>query len=89
MIGLDGITTVLADLFFSGDTGIAAMAIYVVVMMIVFALFAKENLMIAFVLMLPITVIFNAMSTLPDSITILLVVVAIIGLVSTVKDKVV
>lgn len=89
MIGLDGIIMVIADVFFAGDTGLASMAVYIVVMMAVFALFAKENLMVAFVLMLPITVMFNALATLPDALTLLLVIVSIVGLVATVKDKVI
>lgn len=89
MIGLDGIITVLADVFFNGDTTISSMAVYVGVMMVVFALFGKDTLMIPFALMLPITVIFNAMAVLPDALTILMVVIAIVGLVATMKDKVI
>lgn len=89
MIGLDAFTSVLADLFFSGDLGLASMCIFIGVMMIIFTLFGKDNLMVAFAIMLPVTVMFNAMSSLPDSLTILMVVVAVVGLAVTVKDKVI
>lgn len=89
MIGLDAFTSVLADLFFAGDLGLASMCIFIGVMMIIFTLFGKDNLMVAFAIMLPVTVMFNAMSSLPDSLTILMVVVAVVGLAVTVKDKVI
>lgn len=87
MIGLDGFVVILADTFFNGDTGISSMVLFVGVMMFVFALFGRTSLMIPFVLMLPITVIFNALATLPDSLTILLIIVSIVGLISVVKSK--
>lgn len=89
MIDLNAITIIIGDTFFGGDAGLASMMMFIGVMMIVFALFARDNLMVAFILMLPITVMFNAMTSLPDSLTILIVVVAIIGLAVTVKDKVI
>ena len=89
MIDLNAINIIIGDTFFGGDAGLASMMMFIGVMMIVFALFARDNLMVAFILMLPITVMFNAMTSLPDSLTILIVVVAIIGLAVTVKDKVI
>lgn len=89
MIGLDGLISILADTFFAGDIGLASMMVYLGTLMVIFALFAKENLMIAFILMLPITVMFNAMATLPDALTIMMIIIAIVGLMVAIKDKVI
>ena len=69
--------------------GIAGMVIFAVVMMIVFAIFGKDNLLLSFVMMLPVTLIFSALKILPDSMAILLIIVAVAGLASTYKDKIV
>ena len=89
MINLNEFITLFGDTFFGGDSGIASMVVFIGVMMVIFGLFGKENLMVAFMIMLPVTVVFNALATLPDSLTILMVVVAIVGLAVTVKDKVI
>lgn len=89
MIGLDGLISILADTFFAGDIGLASMMVYLGTLMVIFALFAKENLMIAFILMLPITVMFNTMATLPDALTIMMIIIALVGLMIAIKDKVV
>ena len=65
------------------------MVIFAVVMMIVFAIFGKDNLLLSFVMMLPVTLIFSALKILPDSMAILLIIVAVAGLASTYKDKIV
>lgn len=89
MINLTQLQGLIADAFFGGDTGIAGMVIFAVVMMIVFAIFGKDNIMLSFVMMLPVTLIFSALKILPDSMAILLIIVAVAGLASTYKDKIV
>lgn len=89
MINLTDMQGIIADSFFNGDTGIAGMVIFAVVMMIVFAIFGKDNLLLSFVMMLPVTLIFSALKILPDSMAILLIIVAVAGLASTYKDKIV
>ena len=89
MINLTDMQGIIADSFFNGDTGIAGMVIFAVVMMIVFAIFGKDNIMLSFVMMLPVTLIFSALKILPDSMAILLIIVAVAGLASTYKDKIV
>lgn len=89
MINLSDMQGIIAEAFFNGDTGIAGMVIFAVVMMIIFAIFGTEHIMLSFVMMLPITLIFSAMRILPDSMAILLIIVAVAGLASTYKDKIV
>ena len=89
MINLTDMQGIIADAFFNGDTGIAGMVIFAVVMMIVFAIFGKDNIMLSFVMMLPVTLIFSALKILPDSMAILLIIVAVAGLASAYKDKIV
>lgn len=89
MINLTDMQGIIADAFFNGDTGIAGMVIFAVVMMIIFAIFGTDHIMLSFVMMLPITLIFSALKILPDSMAILLIIVAVAGLASTYKDKII
>jgi len=89
MINLTQLQGIIADAFFGGDVGIAGMVIFAVVMMVIFAIFGTEHIMLSFVMMLPITLIFSALKILPDSMAILLIIVAVAGLASTYKDKIV
>lgn len=89
MINLSDMQGIIADAFFGGDVGIAGMVIFAVTMMIIFAIFGTEHIMLSFVMMLPITLIFSALKILPDSMAILLIIVAVAGLASTYKDKIV
>ena len=89
MISLGDLQGLIADSFFAGDTGIAGMVIFAVVMAIVFAIFGTERMTGSFIVMLPLTLIFSAMKILPDSMAILLVIVAIVGLAGSYKDKII
>ncbi len=72
-----------------GDIGIAGMVMFCCVMMAVFAIFGMDNLMGAFILMIPLTLIFTTLRILPESMAILLIIVAVLGLATTAKDRLV
>lgn len=55
----------LAQSFFGGNTAIAGILIYMVAMAIVFLLFARNNVMIAMLLSLPMTLAFSLLGILP------------------------
>lgn len=78
--------TILAQSFFGGDMGLAGIVMYTAVMGVVFLLFAKGNLMVAFALMFPITFVFTVMGILPETMTILLIIIAVVGLAKERKD---
>lgn len=80
MISLEELTQILANGFFNGDVAIAGMCIFGVVMALVFTMFGKKSMLAAFAVMLPLTVIFNALGVLADALTILLVLISILGL---------
>lgn len=67
--------------------GIAGIVMFAVCLMVVFVLFAKNNLMVAFALIFPITFIFTTMGILPETFAILMAVVAIIGLAKERIDR--
>ena len=89
MISINDFQELIADAFFMGDIGIAGMVMFCCVMMAVFAIFGMENLMGAFILMIPLTLIFTTLRILPESMAILLIIVAILGLATTAKDRLV
>lgn len=89
MISINDFQSLIADSFFMGDAGIAGMVMFACVMCVIFALFGLDNIMGAFVMMLPITLIFTAMNILPETMAILLIIVSVIGLATTAKDKLV
>ena len=87
MINLEQLTQILANGFFNGDVAIAGMCIFGVLMALVFTMFGKKSMMAAFGVMLPLTVIFNALGVLADALTILLVLISILGLAVTTKKE--
>ena len=89
MISINDFQELIADSFFMGDIGIAGMVMFCCVMMAVFAIFGMDNLMGAFILMIPLTLIFTTLRILPESMAILLIIVAVLGLATTAKDRLV
>ncbi len=88
MIDVTTLMGLIADSFFAGDTGIAGMVMFSIVMMVVFAMFMKKSLVVPFAMMLPITLIFTALKILPETMTILLIIVSVVGLAVTAKDQI-
>ena len=89
LISINDFQELIAESFFMGDVGIAGMVMFCCVMMAIFAIFGLDNLMGAFVLMIPITLIFTSLSVLPETMAILLIIVAVMGLAVTARDKMV
>lgn len=79
-ISVQEIQTMLAQGFFDSNMEIAGIVMFACVMAFIFMIFARNNLMVAFALMFPITFIFTLMGILPTAMTILLVIVAVVGL---------
>ena len=71
-----------------GDVGIAGIVMFCGVMMAIFAIFGIQNLTGAFILMIPITLVFTTLNILPEAMTILLIIVAVMGIAVTAKDRV-
>ncbi len=89
MISLNDFQELIAESFFMGDLGIAGMAMFCCVMMAVFAIFGMDNITGAFILMIPITLIFTSLGILPETMAILLIIVAVMGLATTARDHLV
>lgn len=79
MISLQDIQDILAQEFFDGNTAIAGIIMYIGVMALVVVFFAQKNLILAFGLMLPVTLIFSMLGVLPDSFTLIMMIVFLIG----------
>lgn len=87
MITLNQLVDILGEGFFNGDSGIAGMAVFTVIMAVVFAMFGRKGFLVPFAIMLPLTLIFTSLRVLPDTMSILLVVVSVVGLAHEAKDK--
>lgn len=79
MISLQDIQDILAQEFFEGNTSIAGIVLYMAVMTLIVVFFAHKNLILAFGLMLPVTLIFTMLGVLPETFTLLMMIVFIIG----------
>ena len=77
-LGLDDINSILADVFFNGDTTIMGLVIYTVVLAILFSM--KRNVFQSLLLSLPMTLAFAFLGILSTDLTILLIIVTVLGL---------
>ena len=84
MISLFDLQDLIGTSFFEGDMQLAGMVMYVVVLLIVFALTKKlqQSLIVA----LPVTLVFSAIGVLSMDLTILLVIVTILALAFTARN---
>ena len=83
MISLQDFEEILAQEFFEGNVAIAGIVLYMAVMTVVVVFFAQKNLILAFALMLPITLILGA---LPEAFTLIMMIVFLIGVGMKFKD---
>ena len=79
MIGLADIQNIVADSFFNGDTTIAGLVMFMVVLGILFTIF-NRNVFTALLLALPTVLIFSLMGVLSSDMTILLIIITVLGL---------
>lgn len=86
MISLQDLLEMLANAFFEGNTQIAGIVLYMFAVGLVVLLFAQRNLTVAFVLLIPVTLIFTMMGILPEVMTILVVMVLVMGIASKFRD---
>lgn len=78
---IQDLQSIIAQSFFGGDIGIAGILMYAIVIMVIFLFFAKNNLILAFVLMLPLTFVFTSLSILPEPFAVLMLVISAVGIV--------
>ena len=77
-LGLNDVNSILADVFFNGDTTIMGLVIYTVVLAILFSI--KRNVFQSLLLSLPMTLAFAFLGILSTDLTILLIIVSVLGL---------
>ena len=80
MIDLMGFTGVVADSFFDGNISTAGLAIYAVLVMVIFAVLSRYSLAAALIAVLPVTIIYSLLGTLSGDLMILILIVDILGL---------
>jgi len=85
-ISLADIQRALADAMFSGDTSLAGMAIFSGIMVVMFAAFAKKNILVPFAAMLPLSVMFSSMNILPSALAILLSLISVVVIATKARE---
>ena len=81
MMDLNGIIDVLASTFFGGDTVVAGIVIYSMVLLIILALTRKA--FITLLISLPVTFVFTSLNVLSQEMMILMIIVVVLGLAYT------
>lgn len=83
MITINNLVDIVANEFFSGSIEIAGLAIFSIVMGLLFAL--TRDVFQTLILSLPVTFIFSSFGFLPNDLVILLIIVAVLGLAMSAK----
>lgn len=85
MLQITDIQTILAENFFAGNTVIAGLVIFVVVLMVIFSI--SKNLLASFLIALPVILIFSTLGIISGDMMILLIIVTVLGLAITAKSS--
>lgn len=79
------IQNALANSMFGGDSSIAGMTIFAVVMVIIFVAF-KRNVLVPFAIMIPIVVVFSTMGIVPSSMAIILTLISVLVIAAKARE---
>lgn len=79
MIDLNQFQSILADGLFSGNTTVAGLVMFVVVLAIMFVLL-KKNVFASLVIAIPVAFIFSLLGLLGGDMLLLLIVICVLGL---------
>lgn len=85
-LSLSDIQQGLGDAMFDGDVGLAGMAIFAGIMLVLFAAFGKKNILVPFAALLPLSIMFSTMNILPSALAILLALVSVIVIATKAKE---
>lgn len=78
MLQFSDLQVILADTFFGGNTTIAGLIMYTVVLAILFAL--VKNLTATLITSLPLTLVFSSMGIISGDMMILIIIITVLGL---------
>lgn len=84
MIDLNQFQSILADGLFSGNTTVAGLIIFVVVLAVIFVLLNK-NIFASLVIAIPVAFVFSLLGLLGGDMLLLLIVVSVLGLATVGK----
>lgn len=79
MITLNDLQDLIGNTFLDGNSAVAGIMLYCVVLAIIFAL-SKRNVTTGLIIALPSTLVFNMLGILPSDVMILLIIVTVLGL---------
>lgn len=82
---INDIQNALSDSMFGGDASLAGMAIFAVVMMVIFVAF-KRNVLVPFAIMIPLVVIFSTMGIVPSSMAIILTLISVLVIAAKARE---
>lgn len=84
MITINEIVDIIAGEFFGGSIELAGLAVFSIVLAVLFAL--TKNVFQTLILALPVTFIFSSFGFLPNDLVILMVIVVVLGLATVSKN---
>lgn len=84
MLSIFDVQDLISTSFFDGNLSIAGMVMYILVLMVLFALTRKtqQTLIIA----IPVTLVFSAIGVIPTDLMILLIVITVLALAFTARN---
>lgn len=84
MLQLTDVQVILAENLFGGNTTIAGLVMFAVVMAVIFSI--SRNIMTSLLIALPIILIFSTLNVITGDMMILLIIVTVLGLAVTAKS---
>lgn len=84
MLSLFDFQELVSTSFFDGDMNVAGMVIYILVLLVLFALTRKTQQTL--ILAIPTTLVFNVIGVLPTDMMILIIIVTVLALAFTARN---
>ena len=83
MIGIDDLQQIIAETFLDGNLDLAGIALYILAMLVTFALTEQNSGFKSLIVGMAVTMFFSIMGVLSSELTILLIIVSVLGLAYT------
>ena len=84
MLSIFDFQELISTSFFDGDLNIAGMCMYIVVLLVLFALTRKTQQTL--IISIPVTLVFSAIGVIPTDLMILLIIVTVLALAFTARN---
>ncbi len=83
MIGLKDVQDIIANEFLNGSTELAGISMFIIAIIMVFALVGKNSPFMALIVGMGVTMFFSVLGVLSPELTMLMIIVSVLGLAYT------